>query len=201
MAKGTKAICEVTSQVKKTMTTAQVAMQLHTSAKVVLENAKKCLPDKKIENGKATHWTEAEITILLDCMKHNSSNHASDLYFESKGSLSTDLTPALKIKKAMELMQEGYEEELQILKAKNLEQAQRVQELEHQVEYNEVIDCKRWTDVKKEYRLTRLTKAKVKNSLAEREYWFEKCMGMDKFPTLLIKPEAIDLLVELNKKQ
>lgn len=117
---------ELALGIEKTMTTAEVAQQLGTSAKVVLENAKKCLPNKKIENGKATYWTKAEITVLLDCMKNNSSNHASDLYVQSKGSLSTDLTPALKIKKAMELMQEGYEEELQILKAKNLEQAKRL---------------------------------------------------------------------------
>ena len=108
------------------MTTAEVAQQLHTSAKVVLENARKCLPNKRIENGKPTLWTQAEITVLLDCMKNNSSNHASDLYFESKGSLSTDLTPALKIKKAFDLMQEGYREELEILKAKNLEQEKRL---------------------------------------------------------------------------
>lgn len=36
--------------------------------------------------------------------------------------VSTELTPALKIKKAFDLMQEGYEEEMAILKAKNLEQ-------------------------------------------------------------------------------
>ena len=133
---------EFARESETTMTTAEVAQQLHTSAKVVLENAKKCLPNKKIENGKATYWTKAEITVLLDCMKNNSSNHASDLYVQSKGSLSTDLTPALKIKKAMELMQEGYEEELQILKAKNLEQAQRLAIAEPKAKwYDDFADC------------------------------------------------------------
>lgn len=103
------------------ISTKKLAEQLNTSSKVILENARKCLPNKNIENGKPTFWNKAEITILIDCLKNNSSNHASDLYFESKGTISTDLTPALKIKKAMELMQEGYEEELAILRAKNAE--------------------------------------------------------------------------------
>lgn len=83
------------------ISTKKLAEQLNTSSKVILENARKCLPNKNIENGKPTFWNKAEITILIDCLKNNSSNHASDLYFESKGTISTDLTPALKIKKAI----------------------------------------------------------------------------------------------------
>lgn len=107
---------------EKTMTTKELAARLNTSPKVILENAKKCLPNKTIENGKATYWSKAEVTVLLDCLKGNQKTHSSDLYFESKGALTTELTPALKIKKAFDLMQEGYEEELAILRAKNAEQ-------------------------------------------------------------------------------
>lgn len=104
---------------EKTMTTREVAETLNTSPKVILENAKKCLPNKAIENGKTTYWTQAEITVLLDCLKNNSKTNASDLYFQSKGSVSTELTPALMIKQAMELMQKGYQLELERIKAEN----------------------------------------------------------------------------------
>lgn len=108
------------------ITTMQFAKQLGTSPNVVLENARKCLPNKRIENGKTTYWTQAEITILLDYMKSHTSNNRSVELNSTVAITSTDLTPALKIKKAMELMQEGYEEELQILRAKNLEQEKKL---------------------------------------------------------------------------
>jgi hypothetical protein len=81
------------------MTTKELADFLKTSSKVVLENAKKCLPNKKIENGKPTYWNKAEVTVLLDCLKNNPQTNSSDLYFQSKG-YETDLTPALKLKKS-----------------------------------------------------------------------------------------------------
>lgn len=119
------------------ITTRQLAKQLGTSPKVVLENAKKCLPHKKIENGKPTYWSKAEVTVVLDWMKNHDGNHSSDLYFESKGALTTELTPALKIKKAMELMREGYEEELTILRERNAVQAAKITEDAPKVEFYE----------------------------------------------------------------
>ena len=67
-------------------TTKEVAEQLRTSAKVILENAKKCLPDKIIENGKPTYWTKEEITILIEYLKGNNPNQHS-FYRSSKGYL------------------------------------------------------------------------------------------------------------------
>ena len=131
---------EFTRESEKTMTTAQVAEALHTSNKVILENAHKCLPNKRIENGKPTLWTQKEVTILLECLKGNNPNQYT--FTAAVKAVSTDLTPALKIKKAMELMQEGYEEELQILKAKNLEQAQRLAIAEPKAKwYDDFADC------------------------------------------------------------
>lgn len=102
------------------ISTKELAAQLGTRPNVITENAKKCLPNKKIENGKATFWNKAEVTILLAFMKSN--NNRTDLDLSNRLiCTSTDLTPALKIKKAMELMQEGYEEELALLGAKNAE--------------------------------------------------------------------------------
>ena len=45
---------ELISKSEKLISTRELAEQLGTSPKVVLENAKKCLPNKRIENGKAT---------------------------------------------------------------------------------------------------------------------------------------------------
>jgi len=106
---------------EKLMTTKQIANQLNTSTKVVLENARKCLPNKKIENGKPTYWNETETTILLDCMKKNPITSSKDLYVESKGSISTNLSPALKMKQAFDLMNEAYQEEIVRLKQQNIE--------------------------------------------------------------------------------
>lgn len=104
------------------MTTKELADFLKTSSKVVLENAKKCLPNKKIENGKPTYWDKAEVTVLIYFMQNNkttmSNSQASQAFTDGLRSISTDLTPALKLKKALDLAQEAYEEELQIIRAR-----------------------------------------------------------------------------------
>lgn len=103
------------------ISTKELAEQLNTTKDVILANAKKCLPNKIIEHGKATFWNKAEVTVILDYMKNHTSNNRSVELNSTVANTTTDLTPALKIKKAMELMQEGYEEELAILRAKNAE--------------------------------------------------------------------------------
>ena len=109
---------------EKTMTTKELANFLKTSPKVVLENAKKCLPNKRIENGKATYWTESEVTQILERMKSSNSNQYT--FTGAVKAISTELTPALKLKKALELAQEAYEEELAILRLKNEEQEKKL---------------------------------------------------------------------------
>lgn len=105
---------EITS--KDFMTTKEIADCLGTKPNVITENAKKCLPDKKIENGKPTYWTKEEVTILIDFMQNN--NNRKDLYLSNRMiGISTDLTPALMIKQAMELAQKGYELELKRIEA------------------------------------------------------------------------------------
>lgn len=122
------------NMIEKKMTTKEVAKVLGTSPKVVLENARKCLPSKTIENGKHTEWNEAEVTILLDHLKNNPQTNSNDLYLQSKGNVSTSMTPALKLKKAMELAEEAYQEELARLKAEKdaaLEEVDRIYQVEH----------------------------------------------------------------------
>lgn len=101
----------------RTMTTRELSEHLNTTKDVILANAKKCLPNKVIEHGKATFWNEAEVTVILDYMKNHTSNNRSVELKSTVANSSTNLTPALKIKRALELMQEGYEEELERIKA------------------------------------------------------------------------------------
>lgn len=110
-----KRMNELTNE--KLMTTREVAEGIGCAINTIRENAKKCLPNKVFENGKTTYWTKAEVTVLIDFMKSN--NNRSDLpSCQTVRQVTTDLTPALKIKQAMQMMQEAYEEELQIIKAK-----------------------------------------------------------------------------------
>jgi phage antirepressor YoqD-like protein/biotin operon repressor len=81
---------------EKTMTTKELADYLRTSPKVVIENARKCLPNKIIENGKVTLWTQKEVTILIEQMK--TSNPNENTFTEAVKAVSTELTPALKMK-------------------------------------------------------------------------------------------------------
>lgn len=110
------------------LTTRQVAEQLGTSPKVVLENAKKCLSGKIIQNGKPTYWTPEEVTIIIERMKQSKPNQNG--FTASVKGVSTELTPALKIKKALELMQEGYEEEMERLRTVNQTLVQENMKLE-----------------------------------------------------------------------
>ena len=129
---------------EKTMTTKEVAEALGTRPNVITENAKKCLPNKMIENGKTTYWTQAEVTVLLDFMKSNNNRTDLDLSNRLIGA-STELTPALKLKKALELAQEAYEEELSILRAKNEAQEKQLSEQKPKVDFydrvTESSDC------------------------------------------------------------
>ena len=101
---------ELVKKTEKTATTKQVAETLGCTVKTVLNNVEKFLPNKVVENGKPVTFTEAEVTVLLEGMKNNKNNQ-HDLERSLQG-ISTKLTPALKIKQAMLLMQEGYEEEI-----------------------------------------------------------------------------------------
>jgi phage antirepressor YoqD-like protein len=95
--------------VGKTMTTKEVADSLGCAVKTVFENAKICLPDKRVENGKTTLWTENEVTILLEYLKQEkASGRHSNLYIQSKGvetAKSLELEAALAAQKAIELQQ------------------------------------------------------------------------------------------------
>ena len=103
------------------MTTKEVAETLGTTPNVITENGKKLFPNKEVQQGKAIDWTDEEVTVLVDHMQKNPSNNAGNELISStyKSNLSTKLTPALKIKQAMLLMKEGYDEEIARLESEN----------------------------------------------------------------------------------
>lgn len=103
------------------MTTKEVAETLGTTPNVITENGKKLFPNKEVQQGKAVDWTDEEVTVLIDYMQKNPSNNAGNELISStyKSNLSTKLTPALKIKQAMLLMKEGYDEEIARLESEN----------------------------------------------------------------------------------
>ena len=114
---------------KTLISTKELAEQLKTSKDVIIANAKKCIPNKVFVQGKATYWNNAEITVLLDYMKSHTSNNRSVELNSTVANSSTELTPALKIKKAFDLMQEGYQEELERLKLENAQKQNQIEEL------------------------------------------------------------------------
>lgn len=102
------------------ITTRELAQQLGTRPNVITENAKKCLPNKKIENGKPTYWSKAEVTVLLEFIKSNKIGAGVNLSNDLIGT-STDLTPSLRMIQAMEMFQKAANEELARLRAENVE--------------------------------------------------------------------------------
>lgn len=100
------------------ITTKELAKQLGTRPNVITENAKECLPDKEIKNGKTTYWTKAEATVLLESLKSHKIGAGVNLSNDLIGT-STELTPSLRMIQAMEMFKAAADEELARLKAEN----------------------------------------------------------------------------------
>lgn len=157
-------------------TTRQLAEQFGTRPNVITENGKKCFPNKKIENGKVTYWTKEEATVLLECLKENNTNQHN----LSGGliGISTELTPALKIKKAMELMREGYEEELAILRAKNAEQAEKISSDAPKVDYyDRICNASGLVNIRQASKLLNVPEKKFIGALIESGYLYRDSCG------------------------
>lgn len=158
-------------------TTRQLAEQFGTRPNVITENGKKCFPNKEIENGKTTYWTKEEATVLLECLKGNKIGAGVNLSNDLIGA-STELTPALKIKKAMELMMEGYEEELAILRAKNAEQAEKISNDAPKVEYyNRICDASGLVNIRQAAKLLNIPERKFVETLIESGYLYRDARG------------------------
>lgn len=132
---------------EKFMTTKELAEQLKTTKDVILANGKKCFPNKVIEHGKPTFWSNVEITVILDYMKTHFSNNRSVELNSTVKNTSTELTPALRIRKAMLEMQSAYEDELEILRQKNEAQQNLLNEQKPKVEtYNNFLSREKFSN-------------------------------------------------------
>ena len=63
---------------KPVITTQQIADQLNTEAKYVIEYAKQVLPNKEIVNGVATTFTEEAVTLIHEYAKTQVGNNRSE---------------------------------------------------------------------------------------------------------------------------
>ena len=88
------------------------------------------------------------------------------------------------------------------IQAENKRLLEQTKQMEHALEYDEVKDWKKWSDLKKELAQNfELLKHKINYTklfdevgLVENEDYKKKVLGFDKFPTVLISPEAEDML-------
>lgn len=158
-------------------TTRQLAEQLNMDVKTVRENGKKCFPDKVFENGKTTYWTKPEAAALIEYMKEH--NNRTDLTCTTVvQATTTELTPALKIKKAMELMMEGYEEELTILRAKNAEQAEKISSDAPKVDYyDRICNASGLVNIRQAAKLINIPEKKFIETLIESGYLYRDARG------------------------
>lgn len=168
---------EVAGTDEEKFTTRQLAEQLNMDVKTVRENGKKCFPNKVFENGKTTYWTKPEAAALVEYMKEH--NNRTDLTCTTVvQATTTELTPALKIKKAMELMREGYEEELAILRAKNAEQAEKISSDAPKVDYyDRICNASGLVNIRQASKLLNVPEKKFIGALIELGYLYRDSCG------------------------
>jgi phage antirepressor YoqD-like protein len=168
---------EVAGTDEEKFTTRQLAEQLNMDVKTVRENGKKCFPNKVFENGKTTYWTKPEAATLIEYMKEH--NNRTDLTCTTVvQATTTELTPALKIKKAMELMMEGYEEELTILRAKNAEQAEKISSDAPKVDYyDRICNASGLVNIRQASKLLNIPEKKFIAALIESGYLYRDSCG------------------------
>lgn len=120
------------------VSTKELAEQLHCATKTILNLARKCLPEKKIENGKPTFWNEKEATILLEEMKSSNTNQYN--LARSVQGVSTSLTPSLRMIQAMEMFKAAADEELARLRAENVQLANFKTDIEKKIANAELVE-------------------------------------------------------------
>lgn len=93
------------------------------------------------------------------------------------------------------LMNHYRNEMLAVQQNKLLAEENRV--LKHQLEYDKIIGCVKWSDVKKTMGIRDNFKEVCKNTRIEPNVdWYEKIMGEDKYPTKLLTDRAVDIIKE-----
>lgn len=119
----------------KKMSIDEIAQSLSCSHETVRYYASKLGFTK---NGVKTLLDESQLTKILDAIKNANTNQHN--LPKGLSEVSTSLTPALKIKQAMEMMQSAYEEELHILRLKQIEDAPKVEFFNQVTDSTDCID-------------------------------------------------------------
>lgn len=172
---------------EKTMTTKELAEALGvevTSVKRTVQKLGAVLHSVKKNSQGGYLFTEEQATLIKqEIQKHH------NLATRKIDSVSTEMEMKQKAAEVIQWYMSSYEAEKELrLKAESENKM-----LKHQVEYNEVIGCSRWRDVKKLLGL-KITWEEVceKLHLEEEVDYFKKCMGFDKYPTIMIPDSAIE---------
>ena len=188
------------------ISTKQFAKTIGVSTETIRTNGKILFPNKSVEKGKPVMWTESECNLILEKIRTNQqgSKATSKAALEA---ITTDITPAVKVQQFISSIDYNDESAVDMVTAtitalsSNLiaalhgENKSLVKEnkmLKHQVEYNEVIGCSRWADVKKLLGIKESWES-ICNllNLEENVDYFKKCMGYDKYPTVLLPDNTI----------
>lgn len=207
---------------EKTMTTKEVARALGLKdVSSVTRLAKKCLPDKKIENGKPTFWTESDVSEIIEYLKTAGKNQFIERKATAMGGVkitSAALPSSIKTNNnslqvlaeiASDIESQSYEEQLALanlgmlalqsamkkLQSENDQLQKTCDEQAHALEYSKAIGKRRWRDVKKEFHF-KFTADYIKQHFEKDVEWFLAIMGNDKYPTLWVSDTVIDALIE-----
>lgn len=172
---------------EKTMTTKELAEALGvevTSIKRTVQKLGAVLHAvKKNSQGGFLFTEEQAILIKQEIQKHH------NLATRKIDSVSTEMEMKQKAAEVIQWYMSSYEAEKELrIKAESENKM-----LKHQVEYNTVIGCSRWKDVKKLLGIKEKWETVCeKLSLEEEVDYFKKCMGFEKFPTVMIPDSTIE---------
>lgn len=193
------------------MTTKQVASVLTVNERTVRRVAERLGLGQRLsetKNGRPGYgFTHQDVTLILDYMQKN--NNRSDLSSTTVvEKTKTNLTPALKVQQFISSIDYNDESAVDMVTAtitalssnliaalhgenKNLIKENKM--LKHQVEYNEVIGCSRWSDVKKLLCIKDNWETVCqKLNFEDHVDYFKKCMGDDTHPTTLLPDSTIE---------
>ena len=181
--------------VSKTMTSKEIAEALGVKSKLVIDTGKRLYPSR-VKNGVATHWSEIEVTEITKSIKANIGHGNSTIPFaQTKGMPSTQLEVLERASNALKDLMgviTDMKAEADIANSRVIAVEAENKMLKHQVEYNEVIGCSRWTDIKRLLGIKEKWDAVCeKLNLEENVDYFKKCMGYEKWPTVMLTDGSV----------
>lgn len=193
---------------QQTMTTKEVAEALGISVQAVNARARQCLPNHSHQQGSANRYTQEEVTIITEALREHPSNN---LKVELSSLPSTELTPVYKMEQILRpAIQQDDRDQLRVIANAGMKALEALcvslerdnDMLKHQVEYDKVIGCSRWSDIKKLLHIKDSFEiASEKVDLEENVDYYKKCMGYDKWATIMLTDSAVQRIQEFYSKE